>query len=396
MSKEFASTIISKILESRNKANHVFCGGGLSLINQVKNLSEIYNCLKNSTNNYGKIVVNFIDENYTWHGINGLFLKYNITLHGLKLASGFFVAVMIDLDSFNFLKAKVPIFADSEGNFCVVKQFYTSVDSESIFEESLFIPSGILVESKELKNVGLVLLVYINELNSFVLSKVVKLDAYLLNENISLFNVAYTNQQENLENQELSELEESIVKLTAAVIMADNVTKPEEMNVVRDFFEKLFGNKTKKFTKLRSLLKSFAIEKPSIKQACENLVKVLSFNERLVILALLLSIATSDGDLQSCEIKIIDDIRKMLEIPQDNFDKMVLDFNPTDYKYYKILGLEPGSDFESIKNAWVQKSKLYNPEKIESMPRAFKTFAINEYQKINEAYQYFVKKFNKN
>ena len=61
-------------------------------------------------------------------------------------------------------------------------------------------------------------------------------------------------------------------------------------------------------------------------------------------------------------------------------------------EYYKILELEYGSDFSSIKKAYKRLLKKYHPDLFQNKPEKLKS-AQEVTRQINEAYTYFERKF---
>ncbi len=63
-------------------------------------------------------------------------------------------------------------------------------------------------------------------------------------------------------------------------------------------------------------------------------------------------------------------------------------------RYYAVLGLEQGADFEAIKKAYRKLSMQYHPDKVAHLGDEFKRVAEEKMKEINAAYDYFKKKFN--
>ena len=66
--------------------------------------------------------------------------------------------------------------------------------------------------------------------------------------------------------------------------------------------------------------------------------------------------------------------------------------NQLEKKYYKILELEYGSKFESIKKSYKKLLKKYHPDLFQNKPEKLKS-AQEVTRQINEAYTYFERKF---
>lgn len=75
-----------------------------------------------------------------------------------------------------------------------------------------------------------------------------------------------------------------------------------------------------------------------------------------------------------------------------NDSKTDTEGNKLEKKYYKILELEYGSDFNSIKKAYKRLLKKYHPDLFQNQQEKQK-IAQKVTREINEAYTYFERKF---
>lgn len=67
--------------------------------------------------------------------------------------------------------------------------------------------------------------------------------------------------------------------------------------------------------------------------------------------------------------------------------------NEEEKKHYEVLDLKPGVGFDEIKNAYKKQMKKYHPDKFSQSQQ--KKYAEELSRKINGAYDYFKKKYNK-
>lgn len=68
--------------------------------------------------------------------------------------------------------------------------------------------------------------------------------------------------------------------------------------------------------------------------------------------------------------------------------------NPKERIYYHTLGLEEGASYEQVKTAYKKLMKAYHPDRHQADPKK-QRWAVEQSQKVNEAYSYFKKKFEK-
>ncbi len=61
---------------------------------------------------------------------------------------------------------------------------------------------------------------------------------------------------------------------------------------------------------------------------------------------------------------------------------------------YAILGLESGADFAVIKTAFRKRRMQFPPDKVSHLGEEFHRVAEEKMKEINQAYDYFKKKYN--
>jgi hypothetical protein len=68
--------------------------------------------------------------------------------------------------------------------------------------------------------------------------------------------------------------------------------------------------------------------------------------------------------------------------------------NPKERIYYHTLGLEEGVSFEQVKTAYKKLMKAYHPDRHQADPKK-QRWAVEQSQKVNEAYAFLEKKLDK-
>ena len=86
------------------------------------------------------------------------------------------------------------------------------------------------------------------------------------------------------------------------------------------------------------------------------------------------------------------DINSYEDVYYSDADEIPSEENALEKKYYKILELEYGANFDSIKKAYKKLLKKYHPDLFQSKPEKLKS-AQEVTRQINEAYTYFERKF---
>jgi len=68
-------------------------------------------------------------------------------------------------------------------------------------------------------------------------------------------------------------------------------------------------------------------------------------------------------------------------------------YDPDELKFGRILGLKGRVNKSDIKKAYKKKMKEYHPDRVSTMADELKELALNRTKEINNAYEYFKKKY---
>ena len=177
----------------------------------------------------------------------------------------------------------------------------------------------------------------------------------------------------------------AFVVLVAAVMKADGKVLKAELNYVKSYMLKFFGEeKTKDMLQiLRELLKKDI----NVYEVTAQVKANMNYASRLQLLHFLFGIAQSDGYIDVSEINIINDIANGIGISsayQMSIKNMyIADEDAT----YKILGVSSADDNETIKKAYKKMAIKYHPDKVSYLGTEARLAAEEKFKKINEAYE---------
>ncbi|MBN1850887.1 MAG: TerB family tellurite resistance protein [Deltaproteobacteria bacterium] len=106
-------------------------------------------------------------------------------------------------------------------------------------------------------------------------------------------------------------------------------------------------------------------------------------------LDVLLRLAASDGTLHPEEKKVINRIKVIFHVSDQQFNNLKAVYFKDNDKYYRVLNCTPQCTNEEIKTNYKKLVKDFHPDKIISkgLPEEFVQFATNRFQEIQEAYE---------
>ncbi len=130
-----------------------------------------------------------------------------------------------------------------------------------------------------------------------------------------------------------------ILILSAIVIKADGKVKQEELDYVKNYFNRVYG--VEKASKLFKLFKEIANTKDiSIRQVCSQINQFMDHSSRLELIHFLFGIAKSDGHTSEYEVNKIQTISNYLYVNSRDFASIKAMFYTDEKADYKILEIE--------------------------------------------------------
>ncbi|NLI77469.1 MAG: DnaJ domain-containing protein [Candidatus Riflebacteria bacterium] len=320
-------------------------------------------------------------------GIQGMSIGFQARIHGFRHKRGTHLLAALDRRTGRVLGGAIPIYADTAGNFLIRKDFITMIGTSTDLNETFFVPNGSLAGSPEGLAPYFCLFTLIDDHPEILFSEGLPVEVPELFADVW---APLAPRSEPMD--ELDPFEAAVVGLTSAVILVDGVIKTDEIQVVRKFFAHAFQGRPGKMGNMRQHLKRCLADLPDL-EAIQDFLARRPAAERRMIIALLLNIASADGELETSELTLIDGIRRRFGIPDDEFGKMTADFQPEDFPFFKALGVAPGAGWAEVKEAHRKKSAEYHPDLYPNLPESFREFARREYQRVQEAFRALAAKF---
>jgi len=177
----------------------------------------------------------------------------------------------------------------------------------------------------------------------------------------------------------------SLLILLAAVIKADGKVMKSELDYVRSFLLKQFGEGEiqEHMLFIRDVLKQdIDVEKVSL-----QIKDYMDYSSRLQLLHFLFGISLADGFVHPNEVDLISKIASYLGIGSSDFYSVKAMFIKDEESTYKILGVSHDATDEEIKKAYRMMALKYHPDKVSHLGEDVKKAALEKFQELNNSYQ---------
>jgi len=184
----------------------------------------------------------------------------------------------------------------------------------------------------------------------------------------------------------------SLLVLVAAMMKADNKVVKSELDYVRQFFVRQFGQSAA--SEALVMLKDILKQDIPVRDVCMQISRNMDYSSRLQLLHLLFNISVADGTVNSLETEAIEKMSGYLGIASSDFVSIRNMFVPETNSSYKILEIEPSATDDEIKKAYRRMAKKYHPDKVSHLGDEFRKSADEKFKKVNDAYNKIKKERN--
>lgn len=177
----------------------------------------------------------------------------------------------------------------------------------------------------------------------------------------------------------------ALLALSAAVIQADGKIKSSEIEYVKKFYIRQFGeaNAARYMQALELILQ----ERFSTSEICDQIRKFMDYSSRVQLLHYLFGIAKADEHVDKSELETIFEIAMNLGLSSGDFESVQAMFYQDNVSAYRVLEVDPSASDAEIKKAYRAMAVKFHPDKVAHLGDEFSKAAHEKFQKLSEAYE---------
>jgi len=177
----------------------------------------------------------------------------------------------------------------------------------------------------------------------------------------------------------------SLLLLSAAVMKSDSKVVKSELDFVKEFFKRQFGQA--KAENYIFMFKELIKQDFNLRDVCLQVKVYMDHASRLQLLHYLFGLSLSDGFSHASEIETIKNIANWLGISQVDFESIKAMFVKDAVSAYKILEITPQATEEEIKKAYKKMAVKYHPDKVSHLGEDVQKAANEKFKEVNAAYE---------
>jgi DnaJ like chaperone protein len=177
----------------------------------------------------------------------------------------------------------------------------------------------------------------------------------------------------------------SLLVLSAAVMKADDKIVKSELDYVRGFFIRQFGEE--EGSRLILMLREILKQDIRVQEVSSQVGQYMDYSSKLTLLHFLFGIAAADGEFHPREVSMIDSIAGYMGISNQDFSSVKAMFVRDTNWAYTILEINPDASDDEVKKAFREMAKKHHPDMVAQLGEDIKRDATEKFQKINAAYE---------
>ncbi|MFC2101672.1 TerB family tellurite resistance protein [Bacteroidota bacterium] len=176
----------------------------------------------------------------------------------------------------------------------------------------------------------------------------------------------------------------SLLVLSAAVMKADQKVLRSELEYVKSFFYRQFGEA--EGARLISMLKEILNQDINVAEVSSQIGQFMDDSSKLQLVHFLFGIAAADGHYHPDEVAVIEQACGYMGVSHADYQSIHAMFVKDSHWAYDVLEITKDASDAEVKKSYRELAKRHHPDKVAHLGEDIKKAATEKFQKINAAY----------
>ena len=177
----------------------------------------------------------------------------------------------------------------------------------------------------------------------------------------------------------------SLLVLSAAVIKADGKTLQAELDYVKDFVRRNFGDAA--VPEAMRMLDQFTRQDVNIYSVGPQIARYMNYSQRLQLFHYLAQIAMADGHFDKKEKGVLEAIGATIGLSQADYASVISMFYKETGAAYTVLEISPSATDDEVRTAYRKMAMKNHPDKVATLGPDVQKAAAEKFRQVQEAYE---------
>lgn len=177
----------------------------------------------------------------------------------------------------------------------------------------------------------------------------------------------------------------SLLVLSAAVIKADGKTLQAELDYVKDFVRRNFGEEA--VPEAVRMLEQFTRQEINIYSVGPQIARYMNYSQRLQLFHYLVQLAMADGHFDKKEKGVLEAIGATIGLSQADYASVISMFYKETNAAYTVLGISPSATDEEVRTAYRKMAMKNHPDKVATLGPDIQKAAAEKFRQVQKAYE---------
>ena len=177
----------------------------------------------------------------------------------------------------------------------------------------------------------------------------------------------------------------SLLVLSAAIIKADGKTLQSELDYVKGFVRKNFGEDV--VPEAMRMLSELTRQDVNIYEVGPQIARYMNYSQRLQLFHYLTQIALADGEFHKSEKGVLEAIGATIGLSEGDINSVISMFYKETNSAYSVLGVSPSATDDEVRTAYRRMAMKNHPDKVATLGPDVQKAAAEKFRQVQEAYE---------
>ena len=177
----------------------------------------------------------------------------------------------------------------------------------------------------------------------------------------------------------------SLLVLSSAVIKADGKTHPKEIDMVKDFVRRNFGESA--VQDAVQILEKLQNQQVNIYEVGPQIARYMNYSQRIQLFHYLVQLAIADGKFDKSEKSVLEAIGTTIGLSVSDAASVIAMFYKETDSAYAVLEIDPSATDDEVRQAYRRMAMKNHPDKVATLGPEVQKAAEEKFRQIQEAYE---------